>query len=313
MKKIAFTMLALSFLTFLGNAQARELAKIVAVVNDQAITDADVKKASASVQKRATQDPAGALTEREVLERIIDQKLLDDILTKSKIEVTEDELARAIAGVLNENKISIDALKAELTQKGVSYEDYKKDISRQVKKMKFMNQVIGPQIKIAEQDLRDYYQRNQEQFRGSHSAHIAQIVLPLDGIQTQAEFEALRDTAIAISSKAKKGANFAELAAKNSKGPAAVQGGDIGMVDLKNISPAVADAVRTLQIGQVSQPILDKNAVVIVKLIALPEISAKDFEKMRDNIYSALYDEKIEETLKNYLTKERQKAFIEIR
>ena len=90
-------------------------------------------------------------------------------------------------------------------------------------------------------------------------------------------------------------------------------GGDLGMVNLKDLSPPVRDAVRYMGIGEVSNPILAEDSVVIVKLISLPELSAKDFEKLRDEIYAAVYDERIEETLSGYLKRERQKAFIEIR
>ncbi len=295
-----------------SNAAPRQINKIAAIVNDDVITERDVGKALSS-QKRPVSEPERMELRRDVVERLVDQKLLDQILKKSKIEVSEDELARAIAGVLHDNKISIEQLKAELASKGTPYEQYKKEMITQIKRIKFMNQVIGPQVKITEQDLRDYYQRNQEKFRGSHKAHIAWIVFPLDAVQTQAEFDAIRDAALAASASARKGANFAELAKKISKGTAAEEGGDLGMVDLKDMSPAVADVVRSLSVGQVSAPVLDKNAVVIVKLISLPEISAKDFEALRDNIYAALYDERLDFTLRGYLQKERQKAFIEIR
>jgi hypothetical protein len=75
----------------------------------------------------------------------------------------------------------------------------------------------------------------------------------------------------------------------------------------------VADTVRTMKVGETSKPIISGQSLIVVKLISLPEISAVDFEKYRDQIYGALYDERIQQTLTGYLMKERQKAFISVR
>lgn len=296
------------FLPYRANAEVVD--RIAAVVNNDIITEHELSKV-ASLRGRETKQDVN--TRQETLEKLIDETLFNQLLSKSKIEVTDDDLARQIADILGRNRMSLDQLKNELASKGVSYEEYKKEIILGIRRIKFISQVIGPQVKITDQDLRDYYQRNQERFRGSHRAHIAEIVLPLEGISSQEEFDRLSDTALSIVAKARHGAKFDSLSKQYSKGPNSAEGGDIGMVDLKDLPLEVSNAVKSLKVGETSNPILTGNAVIIVKLISLPEISADDFEKLRDDIYAALYDRKIEETLTNYLAKERQKAFVEVR
>jgi peptidyl-prolyl cis-trans isomerase SurA len=292
-------------------AEAKVVDKIAAIVNDDVITELDIQKAlgndSASKNKQKEQNRDQALS------KLIDDSLFNQIIAKAKIEVTDDDLAKAIAGVLHQNGISIERLKEELYSKGVSYEDYKKDIEKDVKRIKFINQVIGPQVRITDQDLRDYYQKHQEEFRGSHSAHIAEIAFPLEGLATEADFLAVKDTSLSVVQQARQGKNFAELAKKYSKGPNAEKGGDLGMIDLKDLPPVVGDTIKAMKVGDVSNPILAGNTLAVVKIISLPEISAEDFDKMRDDIYAALYDERIQETFDNYIQKEKHKAYIEIR
>ncbi len=289
----------------------KRISGIAAIVNDNIVTETEVEKAIRMLKGPTLIGDSDA--RREIINRLVDDMLFDQLVSAAKIEISDDDLARAIAGVLQENRISLDQLRNELAGKGMTYEDYKANISKEIKRVKYVNQVIGPQVKITDQDLRDYYQKNQEQFRGTHSAHIAEIVLPLDGITSQAEFNSLRDLALSISSNGKKGGAFEQLAQKHSKGPNPEKGGDLGMVDLSTLPVEVSSTVRTMKIGDVSSPILSGNAIVVVKLISLPEISAADFDRLRDKIYEALYDAKIDETMASYLAKERQKAFIEIR
>jgi len=311
--KLFFTAIVLAAATFAGSSvHAKVVDKIAAIVNDNAITELELQHAM-KIRRSEKKSLSGQDERREALSRLIDDMLFDQLVSRTKIEVTDDDLARAIAGVLHQNRMTLEQLKSELKSKGITYEQYKKDMGKEIKRIKFVNQVIGPQVKITEQDLRDYYQRHQETFRGTHSAHIAEIILPLAGVTSQAEFEKLRDLSLSIVAKARQGKSFAELAMKYSKGPYAEAGGDIGMVELKNIPPIVANTVRNMRTGQVSRPILSENAIIIVKLISLPEISAGDFEKLRDQIYSALYDERIQETLNSFLLRERQRAYIDIK
>lgn len=306
----ALVLVLLAWLLAPRAARAEVVDRIAAVVGNEIITERDLSRVAASGPK-ATALGQGA--RQETLDRMIDEKLLGQIIAKSKIEVSDDDMARAIANVLHQNRMSIDQLKNEVAAKGMSYEEYKKQIEREIRRIKFINQVIGPQVKITDADLRDHYQRHQERFRGGTSAHIAEIVLPLEGIQTEDEMRALSDTALAIVAKARKGASFESLAKQYSRGPHAAEGGDLGMMNVKDLSPEVAQVVRTLAVGEVSNPILSGSAVVIVRLVSLPEIAAGDFDRMRDQIYASLYDQRIEETLANFLQKERQKAFVEVR
>ncbi len=307
---------------------AEVLGRIAAVVGDEVITENDIAKAL-SLRARSTKfspgvpllessrergkESAKAANRAEVLERLIDNAILGQVLAKSKIEVTEDDLARAIAGVLHQNRMTIDQLKSEVAAKGMSYDEYKKQLEREIKKVKFINQVIGPKVKITDQDLRDHYEKNRDRFRGGSEAHIAEIVLPLEGIRSQQEFDELGQSAVTIAQKASKGGSFEALARQYSKGPNAAQGGDMGTVKVRDLSPQVAAAVKALQIGEVSPPLMAEHAIVIVKLLSLPEKASGDFERRRDDIYSAVYDRKVDEALAAYLDQERQKIFVEVR
>lgn len=294
-------------------SQAKVINRVAAVVNDEVITEAEVDRRLTAEQVSGKKDIEKESRRRAVIELLINDRLMAQILKSANIEVTEDDLAKAIANVLHTTGMSIGQLRAEVAAKGMTYDEYKKEVENHIRKIKFINQVIGPQVKITEQDIRDYYQRHQEDFRGSSRAHIAQIFLSFEGIQTQAQAEALRDKAISISAQARKGKSFAQLVQKHSSGPAADKGGDMGMIDLKDLPPAVAEMVRNMKVGEVSNPIFTERGLIIVKLVSLPELSSADFTASRDRIYQAIYEERAQETLQAYLQKERQKAFIEIR
>lgn len=311
-RAIATVVAALILFTALA-AQAKVINKVAAVVNDEVITESEVDRRLVAKEVSSKDEAFNKAQRRQVIESLINDRLMSQILKSAKVEVSEDDLARAIGNVLQTTGMTIDQLRGEVAAKGMTYEEYKKEVEDQIRRIKFMNQVIGPQVKITDQDVRDYYQRHQENFRGSARAHIAQIFLSFAGIQFQEQAEELKAQALSIAAQAHKGKNFSELARRYSKGPNAENGGDLGMISLKDMPQPVADTVRNMKVGDISNPIFTENGLMIVKIISLPDLAPEDFMASRERIYQAIYEVRMEETLQAFLQKERQKAFIEIR
>jgi peptidyl-prolyl cis-trans isomerase SurA len=210
--------------------------------------------------------------------------------------------------------MSLDQLKSELRHKGVTYDEYREQIRSQIKKVKFVNQVISPEVKITDRDLRDYFQHNRTNIHGGTEVHLAEIVLPIGGITSEEQAIALRDKALSIvkQSRGNKKA-FAQLAKKHSEGPNASKGGDLGVVKIGDLPERVAKTVKNMPEGAVSNPIPTTNAIVIVKIIDWPEISDNDFDAVRDNIHDKIYQVKLREAVNSYVMRLRQRAYIETR
>ncbi len=287
--------------------------KVAAIINSDIITAYDVNEHL----KKMTFD-AHILDKktkfRMTLNELIDEKLFKQlVIDHDDITVTDDDLTKAVENILQQYQMNRTQLRKELKTKGLTFEKYKDDLRYTIRKTKFIEKEISPKIKITDQDLRDYFQHNQKQFRSAYKAHIAQIVLPLTMIKSQTEFESLHKKTLQIIKRIKKGSSFSSQAQKYSKGPYADKGGDMGMMDVSVLPIPVSKAIRTMTIGDISQPILTNHAIVIVKIISLPELSASNFTKLKNTIFDALYNERMKSTLKTYLNKKRHQAFIDIR
>lgn len=136
MKKILF--FTLFFVPLLASAELVD--RIVAIVGDEIITLSDVKKYKAPPKK----DP---------LEELIRQKILLLEIDQLGIDVTNDDLANAIGEVLTRNRIQLEELKKELEKEGKGFEQYKQELRTEIRKMKFLGQVIYPRIKVSEEEI----------------------------------------------------------------------------------------------------------------------------------------------------------------
>lgn len=304
-------------LLYSSASQAKVVDRIVAVVNGDIITQTDLDaklRSSTSSKKTTLNDLALEQARRNALDELIDDLLLKQAIDKSKIEITQDEVSKAINNILKQNRMTISQLRSEIARKGMAFKEYEDQLKTEIKKIKFINQVVSSGVKVSNRDLRDYFDQNKATIHGNEKAHIAEIILPIAEIRTEEEAIALRNNAFNIVKQSRENpSSFEKLAKQHSKGPNSENGGDLGTVKLNDLPETVARAIQSLPEGGISDPIPTENAVVIVKLIEWPDVSDKDFESMRDVIYEQIHQQKLQDALNAYIQMTKQQSYIEIR
>lgn len=114
--------------------------RIVAVVGNEVITLSDLKNYHGKDKKDA-------------LEELIREKLLEQEMERISVIVTDDDLGGTLREVLARNRMSLEELKAELAKKGQGFDAYKTQLRHEIRRMKFMGQVIFPRIRVSEEEI----------------------------------------------------------------------------------------------------------------------------------------------------------------
>lgn len=294
-----------------GIASAVVIDHIVAIVNNEAITERDVSLAMRKPMG-VGEKKAAAANRKEALETLIQEKLMGQAMGQSNIAVNEDDINRAMRNVMAQYGMSsTDQLRAAVAKQGLTFDQYRDNLKRHIQQIKFINQQIGSQIKISDQDLEDYYQQHMKKFGGTSAVHIAEIVFPINEHMTEAEGHALENKVKDVAGKLNR-SNFRQMAAKYSQGPNATQGGDLGVVDPKSLPPEIAGAITSMRSGDISPPIVTKGAIAIVMVMERGEATTKDFERLKDQIYNILYEQRMQDAMKAYTAQLRQNAYVQI-
>jgi peptidyl-prolyl cis-trans isomerase SurA len=253
-----------------------------AVVDGKQITRQEVEKifrsrvnadAPAPSQEEALSLELGILDElinsEILLERANKMNLLasdaevDEKFTESKSPYTEEEFQK------------------KLQETGLTVDDLRNDIRRQLSIQKLLNREVVSKISITEQDVTDFYNQNRAQFNVVEPRyHIAEIVITprpdptvynRKNDKAKGEAEAGRKAAM-LAQRLAAGADFAQMAMDYSEDPSASTGGDLGFEPesaFNKSDPALKKAVLSLKAGQETQPIHTKDGgYVIVRLIA---------------------------------------------
>jgi len=283
--------------------------RVVAVVNNEIITLSDLQR---EITFRKQENKLNAQDDRLVLEDMIDRKLQMAAAKRSGLEVTDQELAEAIEDIMKRNKLDRAQFDAALAKEGLTFEQYRVEFREQITLSRLFNKNVRSGIVINEAEVRAFYDRNPKNFSLPLEMRVRQIFLPLPEQATPAQTAAVRTRAEAVYERAKKGGDFIHLVREVSQGATASQDGDLGFMQRDQAIAEIVEATKQLQPGEISAPFLCAGGYNIIKLEEL-RTPVRPFEKVKDEIMKALYEQKVENTYRSWLQTLRGDSNIENR
>jgi len=280
--------------------------RVVAVVNNEIITLSDLQR------EAALKKIAGKPDERILLEDMIDRKLQMAAAKRAGMDVTDKELADAIADILKRNSFDEKQFEAALAKDGLTLEQYKVELREQMTLSRMFNKYIRAGIAVDEAEVRSYYDRNLKSYTLPEEIRLRQIFFPIPDNATSRENADVKEQAEQIFARARQGENFSRLVREFSQGATASQDGDLGFTQRESLLPEMEAAAQHLKPGDVSPPFTCAGGYNIVKLEEV-RMPVRPYEKVKDEIMSMLYQQKVENTYRSWLQSLRSDSNIENR
>lgn len=292
--------------------------RVVAIVNGDIITQTDLDQA---VALRLPQLPPQGLSReaaiqmlrQQALEHLIDERLLQQVMQKANVEVSDAEVDVAMQAFLQERGATLAQLEQALSQQHLPLAAFRERLANQLRQMKFVQSEVAKKVSMSDEELRHFYRRNAGKSESTGKVRVAQILLPVTDDGRGTSDKAVRGKADKLVARARHGEDFAALARAHSAGPEAGTGGELGAVDPTTLHPMLAAAIARLRTGDVSEPIRSKQGYHIVKVLDRGTSGADDFIKIKPQLQQALFQEKARSALEQYVAEMRAKAYIEIK
>ena len=298
--------------------------EIIARVNNQIITRAEYLRSKDQLKQEAQQqDPANAdkivaEKDKDVLRDLIDQQLL---LEKGKdLGITADtEVIKRLDEMRKEMKLeSMEDLEKAAQAQGISFEDFKQNLKNQIITQQVISKEVGSRMSIGKEELQQFYDAHKSQMEQPEQIRLSELL-----ISTEKKDKAIRPRAqqlAAAQAKAddllaqiRKGAAFDETAKKNSDGPTAAQGGDLGYFKRGTLAKELEDKTFAMKPGEVSDVIRTKQGFVILKVTEHQQAGVPPLSQIEGKVQDAIYMQKLQPALRAYLQKLREDAYIKIK
>ena len=313
--------ISIFFLFFIEKAQSAEIVdRIVAIVNDDIVTLSELNLSLKPYTRRilsfgySLEREKGMLykVREELLQNLIDQQLTDQEIKRYQIKFNEKEIDDTIERIKEANLYTDEALREVLAKDGLSMEEYRASMKSQILRSRLVDYEVNSKVIITKEDIRSYYEKHGENYRGSIKYHLRNIIVPVSQFAGQEEKFKILDNMKAVLERLKAGEPFETMARNYSQSSLADEGGDLGLFNLEELSPQIREAIKDLKPGEFTDILDTDKGYQIILLQEIADTPAISMEEVYDEIEGKLYDEKIDKKLREWLENLRGKAHIKI-
>ncbi len=258
-----------------GSAAAKQPAEpessIVAIVDGSIISLRDVHNRgrlfAVSTGLPATQDVLDRLRP-QITRQLVDERLRLQEAQRRHVIISDQQIAAAIRQIEERNGMPPGALQAKLQADGIGMRTLIDQIRVQLAWTQVLRQQLGPEANVTQAEVADR-QRALEQQTGKPEYRLGEIFVPVEDPANAADAEKFAETIIG---QLRAGAPFPVVAAQFSQSQTALQGGDLGWVQPRQLDPEVARIAEAMPVGAISNPIRVPGGISIITLRAKREI-----------------------------------------
>ena len=310
------------------------IQKIIVKVNGEIFTQTELVQRQAEAVRQENQDPkdikalqddaklAAQIAEATplILVEAVDELLLVQRGREIGIRFTDTQFKEALERVKKQNNLDDEGLKKALVQAGLTIDELRQNFERTYLMQGVTQTEIMQNMRLTEEESRQYYARHPEAFMKPATLVLREIVVniatrpdPTTGQPSvnAAEADEANDRISKARARVLAGEDFAKVAGEVSEGGSKANGGLVGTVVVDEMVPALRDALNKLKPKEVSAPIRLSTGYRIYQVDSRSEAQVQPFEEVRDTITQKIYQERVGGEQRKYIEKLRAQAVIE--
>ena len=263
-----FVLLALSVGTC--DSLASELDKIIAVVDDDVIMKSElaqqVERARSDIRRQGSEPPSDSVLERQVMDRLILQKIQLQLAARTGVVVSEEALVKAVSDIAKKNKLTDEKFREILASEGYDFNVFREDIRQEIILARLRREEVDKRVQVTDREVENYISNRNGLLQNEAELKISHILIAIPSGATDTEQHAARAKADEALARVKGGEDFNQVAIAMSDGQDALDGGDLGWRKATEIPSLFGDVVRGYAINQISDVITSSTGYHVIKL-----------------------------------------------
>jgi len=301
-----------------GPAWGAVADRVAAVVNDDVITLSEVYDLGADYIEQTTRSRGGSAQARrelelEVLDSLIQRRLVAQEIERLDLDVDDPEVDLAIDDVAQRNGLDREALRREVEGSGLAWIDYRDEIRESLRQMRFSQAVIQPRITVDEDELVDAWQRTYASVERPKRYDLGLIFLPIEPGADDAARAMVSARAAEAAARIAAGEEFEAVAKIYDQGPYADKGGRFGLVRPEDLRGQLGMMLRRLGAGETAPPHEDALGVWIVRNFGEVADPPPALDSVRDELMEQVYSGRIEEEAELWYRQARRRAAVQVK
>ncbi|MGR9044224.1 MAG: peptidylprolyl isomerase [Gammaproteobacteria bacterium] len=262
-------------LGMLGNivpAGAEVLDRIVAIVEDDVILDTELQAEVNQIKQRIKDSnammPPDYILRKQVLEKMVLEKLQRQLAEKSGVSLTDEMLNNAAADIARRNNMSPSQFRKELERQSITYQSFLENLRNEIIINQLRGREIGNRVKVTDREVEHFLETE-----GAASAdveyHLGHILAAIPEGASSSVIQKAHGKAETIVKELREGRDFFQTAMSQSESGDALTGGDLGWRSINEIPTLFVEEVQTMEQGAISDPIRSPSGFHIIKMLEI--------------------------------------------
>lgn len=247
-----------------GATQEPRTMRAAAVVNDIIIStfDLDQRIKLVMVTSNAQGADAAKRLRPQVLRQLVDELLQLQEAQKANVKITTEELEKNFKRIAQQNQTTTDAINKMLDDNGIARVTLQNQLKADLAWQKLIQGRLAARVTVSDEEVDAAYQ---QALRAASQTQylVSEIFIAVDVPEAE---EQARQSIQSILGHLRGGAQFSAIARQFSQASSATNGGDIGWVGEGDVPTAVAETLRKMSPGGVSEPVRAAGGYYVIGL-----------------------------------------------
>jgi parvulin-like peptidyl-prolyl isomerase len=281
-----------------GTSSGLTVDRVLATVNNNAVTLSDYKKFVAMINGTAVPDTVNEY----YLNRIIEEKLILLEAAKAGIDATEDEISWGIDDIMKQRGLLRQDMEKRLADEGMTLSDYRQLIKNNILSLKIIDKEVNAKLVLGSKDVQQFYENNVELFQESpEKVLVKAIYLKLNDGASLTEITDLKIRSLRIYADIKKGVSFDKLAMQYTDEALKKRDAILGEFERGMLISTLDEKIFSLKEGEVSEPVWTKDGAYILKVFKITGPRYTPLELVKEQIHERVYEQRREEKYNEWL------------
>lgn len=253
-----------------ARVEPREADRIVAVVNDEVITQRELESrlnsALGQLKRQGTPLPPMDVLQKQMLERMITDRVQLQTAKDMGMRIDDNQLDQTIGRIAAANKLGVAQFREALEKDGVQYPRFREEIRQEILIARLKDREVDNKIAVSEGEIDNYLSGDTQGGAASEEVQLQHILVRVPEGASPDALQRLKAKADQVQDRASKGEDFSQLAAAYSDAADGLSGGDLGFRTPDRLPALYADAAARLKAGEISPVLRSPAGFHIIKL-----------------------------------------------
>jgi peptidyl-prolyl cis-trans isomerase SurA len=288
---------------------------IAAQVGGGVVLVSEVRRLAAPIEARMRKAnvPVGEIRamRAEALERLIEQRLIEDVVRRAQLQATEAEVTAAIESIARENGLTLEQMSQSIASHGLTLQEYRGKIQAEIERNKVLGSMVRSRVSIEDNEVRALYtQKYGDQQESGAEVHLRHLLVAVTA-ERMRDQQAACAIAAEVRGRILAGELSFEQAAARLSDINSERGGDLGWVHTDELASWMEPAINGLEPGEVSDVIGMSFGCNLLMVVERREFRPMTFEQARPELEQQIFGRKMEAEYVLWIEKLREQVYIE--